>query len=93
MSPPSQLDDRIPALLERVDLLAEVERRAGPPARVSGETSTFRCPHPDHPDETPSFSVKGERWRCWSACNQGGDIIDLLVRMSGDAPTFPTPGA
>jgi DNA primase len=82
------LSDRIPDLLARVDLAAEVERRAGPPSRVSGGTFTFHCPHPSHDDRTPSFTVTIEganagRWRCWSACGTGGDVIDLLVWLDG----------
>lgn len=77
------LDDRIPTLLARVDLAAEVERRAGP-GRRSGSTVTFPCPHPDHEDRTPSFTVdvagaRAGTWRCWSRCAAGGDLIDLVV--------------
>lgn len=74
-----QLDDRVPTILERIDLLGEIERRAGPPVRTSGGTATFHCPHPDHPDQRPSFTVKDGRWRCWSACDIGGDAVDLFV--------------
>ena len=77
------LEDRIPALLERLDLEAEVERRAGPPTRVSGGTATFHCPNRDHPDKMPSFTVKDGRWRCWSACDRGGDVIDLVAWLDG----------
>ena len=79
----NELEDRIPELRERTDLGDEVERRAGPAVRVSGGTATFHCPNRDHPDRTPSFTVKDGRWRCWSACDRGGDVIDLLVWLDG----------
>jgi DNA primase len=71
-------DDRIPVILQRVDLVALVERYAGP-GRQSAGTTTFRCPNPAHADHHPSFSVKSGRWRCWSQCGTSGDAIDLLV--------------
>lgn len=71
--------DRIPAVLERVDLVELVTTIAGQPVATSGGTVTFRCPNPGHPDQHPSFKVRDGRWRCWSQCGSGGDAIDLLV--------------
>ncbi len=76
------LADRIPSLKGEVDLAALVERYAGP-GRTSGGRTTFRCPHPAHDDHRPSFTVHGDRWRCWSACDRSGDAIDLLVWLEG----------
>jgi hypothetical protein len=84
-APEPTLDDRIPAILERVDLVALVERYAGP-GRHSGETTTFRCPAPDHEDNHPSFTVKAGQWKCWSACAMSGDAVDLVVWL-GPAST------
>jgi DNA primase len=76
------LDDRIPVLLERIDLVGLVQEFAGPP-RFSRGRATFRCPSPSHDDHRPSFTVDAGRWRCWSACNTGGDALDLLVWLDG----------
>jgi len=69
-------------LVARVDLPALVERYAGH-GRHSGGGWLYCCPHPDHPDRHPSFSVRQDRsgkwwWRCHSQCGEGGDALDLL---------------
>jgi len=69
-------DDRIPELLERVDLAGLVVRLGGVESNRAG---TFPCLNPGHEDRNPSFTVKDGRWKCWSACDAGGDAIDLLV--------------
>lgn len=83
----SVLEDRVPAILARLDLSVEVERRAGA-GRVNGGRVTFRCPHPDHPDNTPSFTVdttgpNAGTWRCWSRCGASGDLVDLVCWLDG----------
>lgn len=37
---------------------------------------------PFHPDKHPSFTIKGERWKCWS-CGEGGDVIDFTAKYYG----------
>lgn len=37
-----------------------------------------RCPF--HEDRNPSFSVKGERWRCFAGCG-GGDVLDFVKKF------------
>jgi len=71
--------DRIPMILERVDLMELVTTYSGPPATVLSGTPTFHCPNPDHPDKHPSFTVKDGRWTCWSQCAASGNAIDLLL--------------
>ena len=39
-----------------------------------------RCPF--HEDRNPSFTIKGERWRCWADCG-GGDVIDFAAKYYG----------
>ncbi len=77
-----ELDDRIPELLDRIDLVALVQEFAGPP-RFSAGRATFRCPSPSHNDHHPSFTVDHRRWRCWSTCDARGDALDLLVWLEG----------
>jgi hypothetical protein len=76
-------DDRIPEMLARLDLVELVGRLGGVEAKRSGGTVTFHCPAPGHEDRTPSFTVKGDRWKCWSVCAAGGDAIDLVVWLKG----------
>ncbi len=77
------MSSEISDLLDRVDLVALVEALAGP-GRRSGDRVTFQCPHPDHHDRTPSFTVYRDRsgrqrYKCWSQCGCGGDALDLFV--------------
>jgi DNA primase len=77
------LGDRIPELLDRVDLVELVARLGGIEAKRSGMGVTFHCPHPGHEDRSPSFVVKDGRWNCWSACARGGDALDLVTWLKG----------
>ena len=36
-----------------------------------------KCPHPDHNDNNPSFSIKENYWHCFG-CDKGGDCIDFI---------------
>lgn len=74
-------------LCARVDLVSLVASRT-PIVRVQGRATTFRCPHPDHADQHPSFVVtttaNGRQvWRCFSQCARFGDAIDLLSWLDG----------
>lgn len=40
------------------------------------ETDMCACPF-HHEKKGKSFSVKGRMWRCFGACQTGGDVIDL----------------
>jgi replicative DNA helicase len=81
-------DDRIPAIMGRVDLVELVTDFAGPAVSVAGGCAKFRCPNPDHLDAHPSFTVKGDRWRCWSQCGQSGRAIDFMLFV-GACSTLP----
>ncbi|MCJ8335677.1 MAG: CHC2 zinc finger domain-containing protein, partial [Epibacterium sp.] len=43
------------------------------------------CPLPGHEDRTPSFFVDEDKnlWRCFGACDTGGDVIELVRKMHG----------
>jgi len=41
-----------------------------------------KAPCPFHDDRSPSFTVKGDRWRCWAGCGSG-DVIDFTARLHG----------
>jgi hypothetical protein len=71
-------------LVARVDLCELVARDAGPGRQISNRT-TYRCPNAavhTHGDRTPSFTVTDtqgrQRWRCWGACQTGGDALDYV---------------
>lgn len=38
------------------------------------------CPIPGHEDKNPSFSVKGEKFKCFS-CDSHGDVIELIQKI------------
>lgn len=44
--------------------------------------SNGKAPCPFHADKTPSFTVKGERGRCWTGCFNG-DVIDFTAKYYG----------
>ena len=77
----------------RADLAREVADRVGE-GRWRGATVTYPCPNPAHADNHPSFTVATDlgRWRCWSQCARGGDVIDLVEWLDGvttaDAITY-----
>jgi len=54
--------------------------------RRSGGGYLCRCHLGGHDDKHPSFSIKGDRWVCWShpGGEMKGDIIDLIMIMYGD---------
>ncbi len=84
VTPRSNTDIR--ELLSRVSLTALVERYSGT-GRQSGNTVTYQCPNPAHPDRSPSFTVqstlRGERAKCWSACDFYGDALDFVKWQEG----------
>lgn len=74
-------------LVALVDLPALVARYSGP-GKGAGNKFTFRCPNPQHPDNTPSFTVERKgagKWRahCWSQCTWTGDALDLVCWLEG----------
>jgi hypothetical protein len=72
-------------LKDRADLVAEVADRTGHPGKYAGATVTFPCPNPSHADRHPSFTVNTStgRWKCWSQCGRGGDVIELVEWLDG----------
>jgi DNA primase len=49
----------------------------------SGKTFSARCPF--HAEKDPSFHVYPDRqyWRCFGACNEGGDVFNFLMKVEG----------
>ncbi len=76
-----ELEDRVPAILESVQVAEILAEHGHESTRRAGTTSYYRCPFDGHEDRNPSFAVKDNRWKCWSACSTGGDVIDLVVAL------------
>ena len=61
--------------------------KAALPLRAELEAAGLHLTHgkakcPFHEDRNPSFSIKGDRWVCFSGCGSG-DVIDFTMRLHG----------
>ncbi len=72
--------DEIKAKIDIVDLVSE----AGVKLRHAGKNYTGFCPFHDN-KKTPAFVVWPETgtWRCFGACNEGGDIFKFVMKKEG----------
>ena len=84
---PKTWQQNISTLLDEISLNALVEYFAGI-GQSSGSSIRYHCPHLDHLDEHPSFSVTTspdgrERAKCWSQCDWQGDALDFVEWQFG----------
>ena len=72
--------DEVKAKIDIVDLVSE----AGVKLRHAGKNYTGFCPFHDN-KHTPAFVVWPETgtWRCFGACNEGGDIFKFMMKKEG----------
>lgn len=72
----------IEEIKERVDIVELVGESVR--LRRSGKNYTGFCPF-HHNVHTPSFAVFADTgtWRCFGACNEGGDIFRFVMRKDG----------
>lgn len=70
--------DRIKEVKERVNLKNIIQD-----AGMHFKNNMACCPF--HNEKTPSFSVKGERYKCFS-CGEGGDVIDFVSKYYNISP-------
>lgn len=72
--------DEIKSRIDIVDLVSE----AGVRLRKAGRNYTGFCPFHDN-KHTPAFVVWPETgtWRCFGACNEGGDIFKFVMKKEG----------
>ncbi|MBM4425685.1 MAG: DNA primase [Chloroflexi bacterium] len=72
--------DEIKARIDIVDLVSE----AGVKLRHAGKNYTGFCPFHDN-KRSPAFVVWPESgtWRCFGACNEGGDIFKFVMKREG----------
>ncbi len=70
--------DEVKARVDIADLVGE-----SVPLRRTGRTFKALCPF--HTEKTPSFTVDPSRqtWRCFGACNDGGDVFSWVMRRQG----------
>ena len=70
------------ALKKKIDLVAFI-RSHGIELKQQGKNFIGCCPF--HQDKTPSLSVTPQKqlWNCFGACNQGGDIINWIMKFRG----------
>ncbi|MBV6395971.1 MAG: DNA primase [Anaerolineales bacterium] len=72
--------DEVKARIDIVDLVSE----AGVKLRHAGKNYTGFCPFHDN-KHTPAFVIWPETgtWRCFGACNEGGDIFKFVMKREG----------
>ena len=72
--------DEVKAKIDIVDLVSE----AGVKLRHAGKNYTGFCPFHDN-KHTPAFVIWPETgtWRCFGACNEGGDIFKFVMKREG----------
>jgi DNA primase len=72
--------DEIKSRIDIVDLVSE----AGVKLRHAGKNYTGFCPFHEN-KKTPAFVVWPETgtWRCFGACNEGGDIFKFVMKKDG----------
>ena len=72
--------DEIKSKIDIVDLVSE----AGVKLRKAGRNQTGFCPFHEN-KHTPAFVVWPESgtWRCFGACNEGGDIFKFVMKREG----------
>ena len=71
--------DQVKERVDAVEIIGETVK-----LRKSGKNYTGFCPF--HPNKrTPAFAVFPDTgtWRCFGACNDGGDIFSFLMKKEG----------
>ena len=78
-------EDIIDQIQDRCDIVEIISSYI--PLKRAGRNFKALCPF--HQETDPSFTVTPamERWHCFGACGEGGDVIDFVMRITGDSFT------
>lgn len=69
------------AVKDNTDIVRLAERMG---LKLQHEGALFKCCCPFHAEDTPSFKINPTKqiWRCYGRYNEGGDVIDLYMRLA-----------
>lgn len=72
------MDSTIDDIKRKIDIVEYINALV--PLKKAGRTYKACCPF--HSEKTPSFTVSPDRqiWRCFGACQEGGDVISFLMK-------------
>ncbi len=72
------MDSTIDDIKRKIDIVEYINALV--PLKKMGRTYKACCPF--HNEKTPSFTVSPDRqiWRCFGACQEGGDVISFLMK-------------
>src|SRR3990167_7429054 len=72
------MQSTIDEIKKRIDIVEFIG--AFVPLKKAGKNYKANCPF--HSEKTPSFMVSPDRelWKCFGACQDGGDVISFLMK-------------
>ncbi len=71
--------------VEQILLRTDIRSVVGEYAALQGNGVRQRCCCPFHNEKTPSFFINTvtNRWHCFGACGEGGDVISFVMKKNG----------